>query len=247
MADENTTASTPTPTPSPAPDPSPDPVSPDTSTTDPQPDPQPEPAPTILTPKADPDPDPDAPTETDEQKAEREGKEAEHAKLFGAPEGDYEVTGLPEGMAVDKVALEVFTPVAKELGLSNEGMSKVVSVYAEKVLPIVTQQVVDGIQQDVVATHAQWATETNEMLKTDAAFEGKKLSEVQQVAAKTLDRFGGPDFRSFLEETGIGNHPAMVKMAYLVGTAISEDTTFERGNTAPKPKTSVEKFYGQQT
>jgi hypothetical protein len=36
----------------------------------------------------------------------------------------------------------------------------------------------------------------------------------------------------------------MLKFAFLAGSAISEDTTFERGGSSTKPKTSVEKFYG---
>jgi hypothetical protein len=39
----------------------------------------------------------------------------------------------------------------------------------------------------------------------------------------------------------------MMKFAYLAGSAISEDTTFERGDKGSKPKSTVDKFYGEQT
>lgn len=178
-----------------------------------------------------------------EDKPEATPEEQARAALFGAPEGDYEVAGLPEGVEVDKDAVAALSPVAKELGLSNEGFSKIAQVYASQVLPKVTEQVTGAIEQNIAATHAQWATEATDLVKTDPAFGGKALGEVQQLSAKALDRFGGPEFRTFLNETGLGNHPAMLKFAYLAGSAISEDTSFERGNPTPRPKTSVEKFY----
>jgi len=166
--------------------------------------------------------------------------------MFGVPESGYEISGLPEGTTIDKEALTAFEPIAKELGLSNEGMSKVAAAYAN-ILPKVTENVVTGINNDIAAQHAAWATETLDLVKTDPTFAGKPLTEVQQVAAKALDRIGSPEFRSFLDETGLGNHPEMMKFAYRAGSAISEDTTFERGAPAPREKSRTEKYYGTQT
>lgn len=180
-------------------------------------------------------------TRTDEEKAADDAR----AALFGAPEGDYEVVGLPEGTVIDTEALAAVTPVAKELGLSNEGFSKIASVYAEKILPNVTQQVTDTIMSQAEAQRADWGKETLEAVKTDPVYGGAPLKDVQAASAKAIERFGGAELRQYLEDTGLGNHPAMVKAFFLAGSAISEDTSFERGGVVPKPKTSVEKFYGK--
>lgn len=183
----------------------------------------------------------------------KDGQETEQppedpaAEFHGAPEGDYEMIELPEGMTVDQDALGAFTPVAKELGLSQAGFAKVVETYAQTILPQVQDRVVDNLQKDISAQHAAWANESMEMLRTDDTFKGMKLEDVQQVAAKALDRFGGTEIREFLQTTGLGNHPAFLKAFYHIGTAISEDTTFERGGTAPAAKSRTEKYYGPQT
>lgn len=195
---------------------------------------------TLLTPAPDADPDTPPALSADEQAA-ADAK----AALFGVPEGEYEPAGLPDGTVIDKAALEAVTPVARELGLSNEGFSKLAGVYAEKVLPQVTQSVTDQIMAQSAATTAGWATEATESIKTDAAFGGKPMAEVQAVAAKALDRFGGTEFRQYLADTGLGNHPAMLKAMFLAGSAIAEDTTFERGAPPVTPKTREEKFYGK--
>lgn len=253
MADESTTASTPTTEPT-APNPGTEASS--TSTTQPTSEvktEQPTGAePTILTEK--PAEEGKEPVKEDEGKGEgdqpKEGddeKPAENAELFGAPEGAYELEGLPEGTTVDTKALEAIEPVARELGLSSKGLSKIAGVYAEKVLPQVVEGFSEELERNVVAQRAAWATEATELVKTDEIFGGRPLPEIQQVSAKALDRFGGADFRKFLDETGLGNHPAMLKFAYSAGSAISEDDTFERGNSAPKPKSRTEKYYGPQS
>ncbi len=179
--------------------------------------------------------------------AEEQAAADAKAALFGVPEGDYEPAGLPEGTVIDKAALEAVTPVARELGLSNEGFSKLAGVYAEKVLPQVTEAVTSQILAQSAATTAGWATEAIEAVKTDAAFGGKPLAEVQAISAKALDRFGGSEFRQYLADTGLGNHPAMLKAMFLAGSAIAEDTTFERGGTPTQPKSRVDKFYPTTT
>jgi hypothetical protein len=242
VAEENTTDSTPTPT-----DPNPTPAEGSTSSTTeqtPAAETGGEETGTILTgSEADTAADKAGDGTGDTSKGPTEEEQAK-AELFGVPEGDYKLEDLPEGTVVDENALKAIEPVAKELGLSNKGLSKIAGVYAEKVLPAVVDQFTESLQRDVAAQHATWATETTELVKTDPVFQNKPLPEVQQVAAKALDRFGGEGFRKFLNDTGLGNHPDMVKFAYLAGSAISEDTSFERGGAAPKPKSRVEKYYG---
>jgi hypothetical protein len=239
MADVNTTDSTPTPTETPeVANPNPETGSENISTTDPSP--KPEDGGTILGGPEEPEGDEPKP----EDKPEPTEEEKARAALFGAPEGDYEIAGLPEGMGIDKTALDAVTPVAKELGLSNEGFSKLDNVYATQIMPQVTESVVDNLQKDIAAQHAAWATEALEMVNTDETFAGQKLDDVKSMSAKAIDRFGGADFRKYLNDTGLGNHPAMLKFAYLAGTAIAEDTTFERGGSAPVKKSRTDKYYG---
>lgn len=196
-------------------------------------------------------------TRTDEQKAADAAAEAARAELFGAPAADaaYTIEGLPEGTTIDKATLDAITPLARELNLSNQGMSKLAGLYAEKVLPGVAKQVIDGVNADVAATQKAWVAEATALVSgatledgtkvaADAAFAGKSMREVQQVAAKAIDRFGGTAFREFCEQTGMGNHPAMLKFAFLAGSAISEDTGLERGGGQPAiTKTREEKYY----
>mgnify|MGYP000700477353 CR=1 FL=1 len=54
------------------------------------------------------------------------------------------------------------------------------------------------------------------------------------VAKKALDTFGTPEFRTLLNESGLGNHPEMIRMMFRAGKAISEDKFVPAGSGSPK-------------
>jgi hypothetical protein len=187
-------------------------------------------------------------------------KAGEKSEFLGAPEGNYEITGLPKDTVIDKEVLDVLTPIAKEMDLSDIAMSKLAGVYAEKVLPHVTDTIAKDIEGQAAALRKEWdgqarleisggkdaKGETIEPLKDakgEPVYGGKSFDEVTQIAAKAVDRFGGADLRQALRESGFGSHPAMVKAFYLAGTKLKEDS-FERGGTGGKAQSDAEIFYG---
>ncbi len=192
--------------------------------------------------------------------AKTEDEPPANAAMFGAPdEGtDYEIAGLPEGVTIDKDALAAVTPLARELNLSNEGLSKLAGVYTESVLPGVVKQMESDLQAQAAQLSKDWAIDARasvtggknaagEDVQADPVYAGRNLAEVQQVSAKALDRFGGEGFREFLDSHGLGNHPQMLRFAFAAGSAIGEDTSCERGGGVPSaPLSREEKYYGKQ-
>lgn len=171
-------------------------------------------------------------------------KGAEENALLGAPEGDYEITGLPDGTSIDKVALDALTPVAKEIGLSNVGMSKLAETYASTILPHVTDTIVKDVQAQAANQAKAWDAESRlaveggkdkagNPIPPSPAFDGKPFDEVRAISAKAIDRFAGEDapaLRKFLDDSGLGNNQALLRFAYTAGKAIKEDD-FVRADT----------------
>ena len=198
-----------------------------------------------------------------------EGEETA-VELHGAPEGDYELE-LPEGTVLDADALATITPLAKELNLSNAGLSKL----ANEALPVAGQMFERAMVQDVVATRKGWADDARAYVQggtlTDGTaveaspiFAGETMDAVTKTAARALDALttdangqplmfpaakadGSPGtFNDFLKTTGLGLHPAMIHFAFRAGKAISEDS-FERSGDTPQTKLSrEEKYYPSQ-
>lgn len=117
---------------------------------------------------------------------------------------------MPDGVTLDKVAAEEFTAIAKELGLDQASAQKLADVGA-------------NISKRQAQSHVKMVESWAEQTKTDTEIGGDKLDENLAVARKAIDAFGGKDLRELLDSTGVGNHPAIVKFAYKVGKAISED------------------------
>lgn len=134
-------------------------------------------------------------------------------KPEGAPEA-YEFKAA-EGVDLDTDALKDFEPVARELNLTNEQAQKMVDLYGTKIMPMVQQQQVEAWQK----TTEQWAAD----VKADKEIGGDKLTGNLSAAQRALAQFGTPELKEYLEGTGLGNHPELVKAFVKIGKAMSED------------------------
>lgn len=135
----------------------------------------------------------------------------------------------PEGVTLDEGDLAKFTEIAKELKLPQDQASKLVG------LAIAREQ---ARAEAFVKQVQTWADE----VKAD-----KELGtpEALAVAQKAVE-LGPPELKDLLVSTGMGNHPLVVRWAYAVGKALSEDAivTGKTGGNA-RPKTLEERLYGK--
>ena len=166
---------------------------------------------------------PEAPTETeqhaesvqdqqdsDESNVESETSETEASE--GAPE-KYEfnpkVADAPDEL--DPEVLTAFGEVAKDLDLPQEAAQKVL----DKVAPVIQARQAKVVEQ----ARADWATES----QSDEEFGGENLAANLEIAKSSLKEFGTDAFKSLLSESGLGNHPEVIRFMYRAGKAISED------------------------
>jgi hypothetical protein len=137
----------------------------------------------------------------------------------GAPE-KYDFKA-PEGSEYDTEILDAFTGAAREANLTQDAAQKLI----EKMAPAIAARQADQVQ----AVHKEWLDASS----SDKEFGGEKLAENLGVARKALDTFGSPQLRALLDETGLGNHPEVIRFMFKAGKAISEDR-FVSGANAPQ-------------
>ena len=154
-------------------------------------------------------PQDDKPADGDKPADKPDDKEQ---KQEGAPE-KYEFQA-GEGVELDAEALKDFEPVARELNLTNEQAQKLVDAYP-KILAGVQQRQAEAWQ----AQTEQWAAD----VKADKEIGGDKLTANLSAAQRALDQFGTPELKEYLNATGLGNHPDLVKTFVKIGKAMSED------------------------
>jgi hypothetical protein len=132
---------------------------------------------------------------------------------------------MPDGVQLDSAAAEEFTAIAKELKLDQAAAQKLADIGAK----MATRQ---------AEAHAQLVETWTEQVKADKEIGGDNLDENLGIARKAIDTFGSPELKALLNSTGMGNHPEVVKLAFKVGKAISEDrfvTGSPKGNATNDP------------
>lgn len=164
-----------------------------------------------------------AESETPEAKLAREQAEA---KANEVPE-TYEAYKLPEGVQVDEALLGEFNTVAKELGLTQAQAQKLVDLQAK------TAAAGETGREEFLAKALKTQSDTwvNE-IKNDPELGGAKFDATVSTAVKAISTFFGDDFRELLNDSGIGNNPALIRGMHKIGMAISEDKLVIPGSDA---------------
>lgn len=82
--------------------------------------------------------------------------------------------------------------------------------------------------------------------KTDAEIGGVNFDSNLVSAKNVLNTYATPEFKSFLETTGLGNHPSMIKLLVKVAKAVGEDKLLAggQGSGQAQAKSAAEVLYG---
>lgn len=190
---------------------------------------------------------------TPEEVAEPEGSQAgegangAETAPEGAPEAyDTAAFTMPEGVEFDQEGFEAVEPVLRDLNLSNDQAGKLMSAYAEKIVPMIEARVAKAQDDAAAELSANLARD----LQADPEVGGKHLKESQAYAAKAIagaipNATERSAFSTFLNESGLGNHPMLMRVMAHAGRALSEATT-PAGEGASQGLTTSEKFYGRK-
>jgi len=170
-------------------------------------------------------------TKTDEGKPEGEGQTAEADAKPVVPE-KYEFT-VPEGLTLDPAEVDAFTPLAKELGLTQEAAQKLVDFMGPRVAAMAR-----SVQEADSARINGWYDATT----ADPEIGGKNLPATVEAAKKALVRFASPEDIAELKASGLVNFRPFVKMLAAIGKASAEGTHIS-GATSPAPKDPARTMY----
>ena len=121
---------------------------------------------------------------------------------------------VPEGVSLNAELLGEYKGIAKELGIAQEGAQKLVDLGVK-----LSSQILASQEAARVAEVSAWA----DAAKSDKEFGGDKLPENLAVARKALDAFATPELKAYLDKSGLGNHPELIRAFFKAGKLISED------------------------
>jgi hypothetical protein len=156
----------------------------------------------------------------------------------------FEGLKAPEGFAaLDETALNEATPILRELGADTpEKAQVIIDKFGPMISGIMERQAAAAVQQiddNRAALVAQWANE----VRADPDFGGAKYDRTLQLAGTFMDRYFGPKgekpgdnpHRDFMDDSGLGNNPGLVK-AFAKAAAEIADGTIHTSEAAQPAK-----------
>lgn len=142
-------------------------------------------------------------------KAEHDKTKPSADPLDAVPEGDYTLT-LPDDLPLDDALLGALTPAMKEAGITGKQANSLAAAFAAH-----QKAQYEAFGQTV----AGWAKQA----ENDKEIGGANWDTSKANAIKVINKFGTPELRDYLNQTGAGNHPEVIRLMAKVGAVISED------------------------
>lgn len=154
-----------------------------------------------------------AKAEHDKTKPAGDGKKSDDPADKVPEDGKYQLT-MPEGVEVDQAMVDALGPEFKDLGLTNAQAQKLADKFIQ-----VQQKRVSDQSKSWGETVAKWADDA----KADKDIGGDKWDGTVTTARRAIDTLGTPALKEYLELTGGGNHPELIRFMAKVGAMIKED------------------------
>lgn len=138
-------------------------------------------------------------------------------KPAASPAPDAYQFKAPQGQELDPLQIETYSPVFKELGLTQDQAQKLIDasfVAAPKLIEAHEKQIQDALAKQ----STDWGTAS----KSDKEFGGVNFDANAKIANQALSQFGTKELNQLLVEEGLGNHPEVVRLFWKIGTKLQE-------------------------
>lgn len=153
--------------------------------------------------------------------APAEEYDALYARL-GRPESpekyEFKRPTVAEGVKYDEDMEKAFKGIAHKNGLSTRQAQGILDSYNELQAGRMSK-FTGAMEEGVTGLKKEW---------------GQSFDRNIELARQSVRKLGGDEMVSLLEETGLGNHPAMIKFFSKMGEQIAEDQMI-LGDTPPNP------------
>lgn len=162
------------------------------------------------------------------------------------------VLKLPDGSKIDPSLVEKIAGIASEQGLSPDQAKVVFDLHHQEATTFAEKQSQSAVAEALAAHQPggaeyakQQATWNAEALADPDLGNGNpnQLKSKVDLGRRVIAKFGDQQTIDYLEKTGLGSHPAVLKLMARLGAAMREDTLVIPGSTPPAPKDPASVMY----
>lgn len=153
------------------------------------------------------------------KKADEEKPDEDEEKKESEVPEKYEIK-LPDGIEMDETALESFSPLFKEMGLSNEKAQKLTDAYVE-------------LRKSEMKAYSDQVEKWKSDAKSDAEYGGRAFKENAGLASKAMNEVFSDKTIALLDSVGFTSHPELIRDLWKLGTRMGDDKWVDgRGSKA---------------
>lgn len=179
-------------------------------------------------------------------------KEEGNQSVEPAPLPTYEAFTVPEGITLDTAKITEFTKELGELQNLTKAEQKVMQEFGQKMVErhiSELQQTVQRLNEHYVTSWEKQKSEWKDSFEKDPEIGGNRKDTTIGAALQFIKTHGGTveqqkEFHSLMDQTGVGNHPAMIRMLAAANLAHSEGKPLPGTKPAPTTQSKVAKRYG---
>lgn len=143
---------------------------------------------------------------------------------------------LADGSPLDPAVVAQTAELAKAKGLTQEQAAAVLA-HGESL-----------VSKHLEAVNATWQKQVNEtwiaQVQADPEIGGQQFAASTESARQALAKFGSPALREALEQTGLGNHPELIRVFSKIGRAMAEDSIGGARKAPAAEKSTASLLYG---
>lgn len=144
---------------------------------------------------------------------------AAEAAKYKAPD-KYESFKFPEGYTPQETLVGEFSTLAKNIGLKQDGAQQLVDFFGKM---NAAQTAAAASEGEALLT--KWKADA----KADPTIGGANFEKNLGLVSKVLDKYGSPELKQFLTQSGVGDNPLLLRAFLNVANAIGEDNLVTGG------------------
>lgn len=184
-------------------------------------------------------------TETQDKTTEGQSEEP-------APPPTYDPFTVPEGITLDADRVGKFTEILADLEITGKVPHEFAQQFGQKAVDFHVQEVQKAAEDITKLYQTTWErqkTEWKDAFLKDPEIGGNRFQTTVDAARTFIRTHGGTteqqtEFRNLMETSGLGNHPAVIRLLANAGTAMVEGKQLAASKPVSQPKSKVNTLYG---
>ena len=141
---------------------------------------------------------------------------------------------LPENSLLDQSKVNEVIAYAKAKGLSNEQAQDLLNREDATL-----KTFLDAQNEQLAKTSQEW----KQQAMSDKEIGGPEFNKNVELAHRAIKQYGNETLINYLNESGLGNHPDVVRMFMRIGKAMADDKIITSTSKSTVSKSLEEVFY----